>query len=130
MAVYGTQGVAATAKVPGPRLGSVSWIDGSGNLWLFGGYGDISNANPYSFGLLNDLWEFSPTAGKWTWVSGSNTVNAAGVYGTLGTAASVNVPAARSAAGSWIVGNTDTRLYTKIPQHRFRSSAECVRYPQ
>jgi len=102
MAVYGTQGVAATANVPGPRLGSTSWIDGSGNLWLFGGYGDISNANPYSFGFLNDLWEFSPTAGKWTWVSGSNTVNAAGVNGTLGTAASANVPAARSAAGSWI----------------------------
>jgi N-acetylneuraminic acid mutarotase len=101
-AVYGTQGVAATANVPGPRLGSASWIDGSGNLWLFGGYGDVSNASPYTFGLLNDLWEFSPTAGKWTWVSGSNTVNAPGVNGTLGTAASVNVPAARAAAGSWI----------------------------
>jgi N-acetylneuraminic acid mutarotase len=103
VAVYGTQGVAATANVPGPRVGSSSWIDGSGNLWLFGGYGDSTNTNPYVFGYLNDLWEFSPTTGMWTWVSGSSsTVNAAGVYGTLGTAASANVPGARSGAGSWI----------------------------
>ncbi len=103
IAVYGTQGVAATANVPGPRSGSISWVDGSGNLWLFGGYGDTSNTNPYTFGFLNDLWEFSPAAGMWTWVSGSsNTVNAAGVYGTLGTAASANEPPARAGAGSWI----------------------------
>jgi hypothetical protein len=102
VAVYGTQGVAATANVPGPRSGSISWIDGSGNLWLFGGYGDISNTNPYVFGFLNDLWEYSPTAGQWRWVSGSNTINSAGVYGTLGAAAAANEPGARSAAGSWI----------------------------
>src|SRR5271166_5256906 len=103
IAVYGMQGVPAAANLPGPRLGAVSWIDGAGNLWLFGGYGDSTNTSPYTFGLLNDLWEFSPTSGMWTWVNGSaNTVNAPGVYGTLGTAASANEPPARDDAGSWI----------------------------
>jgi N-acetylneuraminic acid mutarotase len=101
-AVYGTQGVAAPTNLPGPRAGSVSWIDASGNLWLFGGSGDISNASPYLFGLLNDLWEFSPATGEWTWISGSSTVNAAGAYGSLGTSSSANVPPGRAGAGSWV----------------------------
>lgn len=112
IAVYGTQGVASTANVPGQRSGSVSWIDGSGNLWLFGGYGDISNTSPYAFGFLDDLWEFSPTAGTWTWVSGSSTtINAAGVYGTLGTAAATNEPPARSGAVSWVDGTGSLWLF-------------------
>ena len=36
--------------------------------------------------------------GKWTWVSGSNTANQAGIYGTRGTAAPSNVPGARMPA--------------------------------
>ncbi len=55
-AVYGTLGMASASGVPGPRQGATSWIDGSGNLWLFGGYGYDSNG---SLGDLNDLWKFS-----------------------------------------------------------------------
>jgi N-acetylneuraminic acid mutarotase len=104
-AVYGTQGVTAPTNLPGPRAGSVSWIDASGNLWLFGGNGDVSNASPFQIGYLNDLWEFSPASGQWTWVSGSDTVFAAGVYGSLGVAAPANVPPARWGGGSWIDGS-------------------------
>ncbi|MGO9648325.1 MAG: kelch repeat-containing protein [Terriglobales bacterium] len=97
--VYGTQGVPAAANVPGGRFGAVSWTDSSGNLWLFGGNGqDAPN------GLLNDLWEFSPTTKMWTWMSGSNTGSTPGgngVYGTLGVPAPSNVPGAREAAASW-----------------------------
>lgn len=96
--VYGTQGTASTSNVPAARGNSVSWTDGSGNLWLFGG-----GAWP-SPGQLNDLWEYSPTAKTWTWVSGSSTVDAIGVYGTLGVAAASNVPGARSNPVGW----TDT----------------------
>jgi hypothetical protein len=35
--VYGTQGTAAASNVPGARYSASSWIDSSGNLWLFGG---------------------------------------------------------------------------------------------
>jgi N-acetylneuraminic acid mutarotase len=101
LGVYGVQGVAAAANMPGARQGAVSWTDANGNLWLFGGYqtqtGSVS-------GVYNDLWEYAPSSGLWTWVSGSSTVNAAGVYGTLGVSAATNVPTSRAGASSWIDG--------------------------
>ena len=104
--VYGTQGVASTSNVPGGRAGAVSWTDGSGNLWLFGGNGYDSTSSGSQ--LLNDLWEFSPTTKEWIWMSGSSTgtsVNSAhgtpGIYGTLGVASATNVPGERDAPVSW-----------------------------
>ncbi len=93
---YGTQGVAAAGNVPGARYGSVSWIDSSGHLWLFGGFGYDSMGT----GNLNDLWRFDGS--NWTWVSGANTLNQAGSYGTQGVAAPGNVPGARYGSVSWI----------------------------
>lgn len=40
--------------------------------------------------------------GMWTWVSGDNTVNQTGVYGTKGVAADANKPGARNNSVSWI----------------------------
>jgi len=93
---YGTQGVAAAGNVPGARWASVSWTDSSGNLWLFGGWGHDSAGN---YDLLNDLWKYNGT--NWTWVSGSNTVDQAGSYGTKGVTAAGNVPGARDGSVSW-----------------------------
>jgi N-acetylneuraminic acid mutarotase len=100
--VYGTLGSAATANIPGGRWGANSWTDQNGNLWLFGGVGfDSTGAS----GSLNDLWEFSPASGQWTWIAGSSTVGAKGgqydVFGTEGTAASGNVPSSRNQAVTW-----------------------------
>jgi N-acetylneuraminic acid mutarotase len=97
--VYGIQGTAAAGNIPGARAGAVSWTDDSGNFWLFGGRGHDSNG---TIGVLNDLWQYSPTTGQWTWMSGSNLQGAAGQYGTLGIAATGNVPGARQDAVSWI----------------------------
>jgi N-acetylneuraminic acid mutarotase len=106
--VYGTLGTASASNAPGARSSSVSWVDSSGNLWLFGGGGiDVAGAS----GDLNDLWEFSPTAKTWTWVSGSSTGNAQGVYGTLGTASASNVPGSRAYAVSWIDGSGNLWLF-------------------
>jgi len=103
LGVYGTQGVASTSNIPGPRDSSVAWTDSSGNFWLFGGEGYTS---PTTFGSFNDLWEFNPSTKEWTWVSGSQTANAVGVYGAQGVASTSNVPGARGnsdgAAQSWI----------------------------
>jgi N-acetylneuraminic acid mutarotase len=103
---YGTQGSAAAANVPGARQDAASWTDSSGNLWLFGGQG-YSTAG--AFGELNDLWKYS--AGQWKWVSGSNTVNAKGAYGTLGSAAAGNVPGARYGAVSWMDSSAHLWLF-------------------
>jgi hypothetical protein len=55
--VYGTKGTASTSNMPGSRDSSASWIDSSGNLWLFAGEGFDAAGN---FVLFNDLWKFEP----------------------------------------------------------------------
>lgn len=71
--VYGLAGVAAADNVPGGRSNAVTWVDSAGTLWLFGGYGIDSSG---AIGTLDDLWQFTPSTGLWTWASGS--VTAAG----------------------------------------------------
>jgi N-acetylneuraminic acid mutarotase len=104
--VYGVQGQAAANNIPGARSGGVSWIDKSGNLWIFGGIGYDSNGGGQ---LLNDLWEYSN--GQWTWVSGSNTGDQSGIYGTQGHTAPANVPGARNLAIGWIDNNGNFWLF-------------------
>lgn len=101
--VYGSQGVAAAANVPGSRDGGATWTDANGNLWLFGGFAGYPNAaNPATGNFMNDLWEYSPSSGEWIWVSGSSTAGATGVYGTQGVAAATNVPGARDSEAVWL----------------------------
>ncbi len=104
---YGTLGVAAPGNWPGLRDWGSTWVDGSGNFWLFGGEGFGANGNS---GILNDLWMFNPTTKEWTWESGSNVTatdanytfyGQPGVYGTLGTPAAANTPGGRFGAASW-----------------------------
>ena len=117
--VYGTQGVADALNTPGSRVEAVSWTDTSGNLWLFGGRGYDSTGT--SVGDLNDLWKYDVTTGNWTWVSGSNLVNQAGSFGTIGTASASNVPPPKkwafaqtdSNGNFWLYGGTSTDVYTE-----------------
>jgi N-acetylneuraminic acid mutarotase len=96
--VYGSQGVGAASNVPGARITSI-WVDASGDIWLFGGSGYDGSGNDNN---LNDVWEYNPNIGQWTWVDGSNTVNSAGSYGTKGTATTSNQPPARQLYASWV----------------------------
>ncbi len=57
--VYGTRGEPAAGNAPGGRDAANGWTGGSGNLWLFGGYGYDASGN---LGYLNDLWESPPSA--------------------------------------------------------------------
>jgi len=99
--VYGTKGIPAPENAPGARERAVSWTDGAGNLWLFGGYGYGATTS----GVLNDLWRWDGT--NWTWMGGSSSPNQAGVYGTRGVAGADNTPGARQWAASWTdaIGN-------------------------
>jgi hypothetical protein len=114
--VFGTQGTAAPGNTPGSRYYPSSWTDGNGNFWLFGGY----NVTSTSGGQYNDLWVFSPTTNLWTWVTGSATSNAPGVYGTQGVAAASNTPSARyfavartdSTGNFWLFGGAAVNGYS------------------
>jgi len=103
--VYGTKGVPASTNCPGARRYANSWVDASGNLWLFGGFGFATKARGY---FLNDLWKYDVAADMWTWMAGTNLTDlfgvegtTHGVYGTKGVPASANTPGARYKACSW-----------------------------
>ena len=111
--VYGSIGTPAAGVMPGGRGYATAWADKQGNLWLFGGSGVDSAGN---FGMLNDLWQYSPSSGQWTWFSGDSTVPAAclfhygscgvsGVYGTRQVSSAANVPGSRTGAA----GMTDSK---------------------
>lgn len=95
--VYGTVGQASAGNRPGARHGSISWTDSQGLLWMFGGNGYSSDRE----GILNDLWCYNTVTGMWTWISGSTTTGAIGVYGTQGQALTTNSPGARVYSTSW-----------------------------
>lgn len=106
--VYGTLGTPAAGNVPGGREGAASWIDESGNFWLFGGYAVPTDG----YGdYLNDLWKFDPSSMEWTWMSGSKTLGQPGVYGNLGIPSAGDVPSSRWVATSWIDGSGNLWLF-------------------
>ncbi|MDK2972710.1 MAG: hypothetical protein PWP23_2465 [Candidatus Sumerlaeota bacterium] len=97
--IYGTIGVPDSANTPGARNNGVSWIDPTGSLWLFGGYGKDETG---SWEWFNDLWRYNPATGNWTWMKGAQTVGQSAVYGTLGVPDSANTPPSYSAPVSWV----------------------------
>jgi hypothetical protein len=99
MGNYGAVGVAAAGNLPPARTDALSWVDSAGTFWLFGGL--QLNTNGSYLAVLNDLWSYSPTSGLWTWVGGSSTPDAQGVYGAQGTPGT-NVPAARMGSSTWM----------------------------
>jgi N-acetylneuraminic acid mutarotase len=108
--VYGVKGTGSSANIPGGRDTATGWVDAQGNLWLFGGIGIDASGN---LGILNDLWEYTPTTNQWTWINGSDTrpsgcataladaCGAPGVYGTLGQSSAANTPGSRREAVGW-----------------------------
>lgn len=105
--IYGTKGVASSSNKPGARYLAASWVDDSGNLWLFGGNGYASTT---TFGSLNDLWKYNIATNMWTWMSGDNTVNNTGVYGTRGLSSATNKPGARNRFNE-MIGRIDAAGY-------------------
>lgn len=110
--VYGTMGVPNPANMPGYRCEtSTTWVDNSGDLWLFGGQ---------SNGLMNDLWRYNIATNTWTWMSGSQFGYPPAVYGTQGVAAPGNQPSGRVVYASWkdlsgdlwLFGGNDSSFFT------------------
>jgi N-acetylneuraminic acid mutarotase len=106
---YGTLGVPAAGNVPPARTDAITWTDSAGIFWLFGGA--QLNANGSYLAVFNDLWSYNSSTGLWTWVGGSNTPNAVGVYGTEGTAAAGNIPGARLGGRAWVDASGNVWLF-------------------
>ena len=100
MGVYGTQGVPSPLNTPGAREETAgAWTDNTGDLWLFGGYGNGVN--------WNDLWRYHIPTNEWTWMKGPSISSLVGVYGTLGVEDPLNTPGSRQVYSRWkdITGN-------------------------
>jgi len=94
--VYGAKGVTAGTNRIGARVGDGKVLfDKNGMMWKFGSSGYDSAG---TIGALSDLWKWDGT--DWTWVSGPNLANQAGVYGTKGVAAPENYPGGRYRPGT------------------------------
>lgn len=105
---YGTKGVADVTNVPSARFDMAGWSDASGNIWIFGGqdwgpYGSLAN--------LNDLWMYSPSTNMWTWVTGSNSFDASGSYGSGGIPSASNTPGARHSPAVWTDSSNNFWLF-------------------
>jgi N-acetylneuraminic acid mutarotase len=103
LANYGTLGVEASSNLPPARSYAASWTDAQGNLWLFGGL--------TAYGGLNDIWKFNPSTKHWTWMGGSNAVNASSSPGSIGIASSSTVPGALSGGIFWRDGQGNFWLF-------------------
>jgi hypothetical protein len=104
---YGTISVTSSTNAPGGRYSPTTIKDGSGNLWLFGGYGysDSTISN------MNDFWKYDISSNNWTWMKGSNTPSVVGVYGTMGVETATNVPGGRRSSVSWTDTNGDMWIF-------------------
>ncbi|MGC1416674.1 MAG: kelch repeat-containing protein [Candidatus Acidiferrum sp.] len=110
--------VSTTGAFPGSRWGASGWTDAGGNLWLFGGWG-LDSTGTNGNGALNDLWVYTPNStagqpGTWTWIKGSNTGSANGVYGDETRAYKtyeIWTPGGRSNATHWVDGNGQLWLF-------------------
>ncbi|MFY7880425.1 MAG: kelch repeat-containing protein [Lacibacter sp.] len=95
---FGLRNIQSSTNHPSARQGGVRWTDSEGNFWLMGGNGFDALGNS---GLLNDLWKYNTATRVWTWVGGSNQINALSIYGTKGVSSLSNFPGAREASISW-----------------------------
>lgn len=90
---YGIKCIPSSSNIPGARYESrTTWTDQNGNFYLFGG-GTYAAQN-----VWNDLWKYCVVTNKWMWVTGNNTVNPSGHWGTQGISSSFNEPDGRFGA--------------------------------
>lgn len=105
---YGAYWNIDPANNPGGRELAVAIKDAQNRVFLFGGQGFATGA---SSGILNDVWCYRPLDNTWTWVSGANTVDGIGVYGTQGVYAATNKIGARYGAGGWMDATGNAILF-------------------
>jgi N-acetylneuraminic acid mutarotase len=104
---FGSSGQSSANYIPGSRYSGMSWVDASGNFWLFGGAGDYLNDSSDINVTMNDLWKYSPSSGEWTWYGGELPAS----YGTLGHSSASNEPGERNGGATWVDANGTLWLF-------------------
>lgn len=103
---YGTKGIAHPDNLPPARTAASSWVDNSGNLWMFGGSNNRSL-------FMNDMWKYDPSTNQWTWMNGTSVAGFDdGGKGTVGVPDPLSFPPAvistattsDPAGNFWMVG--------------------------
>lgn len=82
---------------PGSRYSTNVW-GLADSIVVYGGLG----LSETSIGVLADVWQFHLRNNSWTFLSGSNSINAAPIF----TAGPSQNPGPRSSASTWAVGNS------------------------
>ena len=83
---------------PGARFENRSlWVDGNGNMWLYGGC-----TLAYTYNLYSDLWAYRIDSNDWTLVNGSTLPNQPGHYGVQGISSPSNQPGSKMGPATWI----------------------------
>jgi len=111
---YGIKGVPAATNWPGSHAyGAYTFVDTTGNFWLFGGWG--LDVNCFA-GALNDLWTLDLSTMMWTWMSGDNSIGQGPVYGTYQVFDPLNKPGARTeSSSSWTDNNNNLWVFGGEP---------------
>lgn len=105
--IYNTQCQPDSSNIPTGRFENrASVTDQNGDFWLFGGGEGSSFQNTY-----NDLWKYCVSTGQWTWISGDNSSNPAGNWGTLGVSSPLNKPQGRGGTVAWSDQNGHIYLF-------------------
>ncbi len=95
--VYGTPCVPSKCIRPGGRgENRVCWV-GNNGFYTFGGFRKTGNG----VNMFNDLWNYSPTTGMWTFIKGNTTPNSTGNFGTQSVSSPANVPPAMGGGIPW-----------------------------
>lgn len=112
---YGQSCVEDPAIFPVARTEMRSrWVDGCGNLWIYGG-GNFCNLGNSTYG---DLWRYSTQTNNWTWIRGGG---GPPVFGTQGIPDPANTPTPSYGAqhwtteeGFWMMGGGN---HNSLPTH-------------
>lgn len=92
---FGVKLLAAPTNLPRARSEcAASWVDNSGNLWMFSGSYSISQ-------IIDDMWMYNIATNQWTWMCGQSVGNSPVNYGTLLVPALSNTPGGRVAYNHW-----------------------------
>ncbi len=105
---YGSIGLENSLNNPIARGDGQLFKDANGDIWLFGGFSYMPAPMWWYF---NDVWKFNTATNNWILMKGSDAVNQAGIYNTMGVESASSTPGARARFASWTDANGNFWLF-------------------